>query len=122
VPPDALERATSFEIDVFHTHLQAFLQPQPGAVEKNHDHPHDSVKVLHDASDLVAAEDHRHTNRHPSARHAFDGPHAQDVAIQKQQGAERLILCRALIRRFVASQVRNALISVAPISEGCRFR
>jgi hypothetical protein len=28
----------------------------------------------------------------------------------------------ALTRRFVASQVRMAAISEAPISEGCRFR
>ncbi len=92
------------EIEVFHAQFQTFLQPQPRAVKESDDHPRDTIEVLQDARDLVAAEDDRHTNRHASARHMFNGADidVQHLAIHKQHRAERLILCRgadAPIRR-----------------------
>jgi len=71
-------------------------KPQPRTVKKSEDHPGDTIEALHDARDLVAAEDNRHTSRHASARHVFDRADVdvQHLAIQKQHGAERLILCR----------------------------
>src|SRR3989442_12726069 len=86
----------SFEIDVLHAQVQTFLQPKPGTIKESDDHPRDAIEILHDAGDLVAAEDDGHTNGHASARHVFDGVNVQvqHVAIQKQHCAERLILCR----------------------------
>jgi hypothetical protein len=43
------------QIDVFHAELEAFLQPESGAVEKSDDNPRHSLQVLHDARDLVPA-------------------------------------------------------------------
>ena len=84
----------SFEIDIFHAQLQALLQPQPRAIQASHDQPHDSVEVLHDPRDLVAAQDNRDTNRHASARHVLDPADldVQHVAIHEQHRAERLVL------------------------------
>jgi hypothetical protein len=82
------------QIDVLHAELQAFLQPQPGAVQKGHHHPHDAIEMLHDARDLVAAQDDGYANRHASARHVLDQPDldVEDMAIQEQKRAERLVL------------------------------
>jgi len=82
------------QIDVLHAELQAFLQPQPGAVQEGHHHPHDAIEMLHDARDLVAAQDNRYANRHASARHVLDRPDldVEDMAIQEQKRAERLVL------------------------------
>lgn len=113
-----------FEINVFHAQLQTFLQPQPRAIQESDDDPPDTIEELQDASDLVATEDDRHANRHASARHVFDRADVdvQRVAIQKQHGAERLILCRGTDASIRREPGQNALISAAPISEGCRFR
>ena len=80
-------------IDVLHAELQAFLQPQPGAVQSA-TIIHMTPSMLHDARDLVAAQDDRYANRHASARHVLDRPDldVEDIAIQEQKRAERLIL------------------------------
>jgi hypothetical protein len=50
--------------------------------------------MLHDARDLVAAQDDGYANRHASARHVLDQPDldVEDMAIQEQKRAERLVL------------------------------
>jgi CO dehydrogenase/acetyl-CoA synthase delta subunit len=61
-----------FEIDVFDAQLEALVQSKASAVEERHDDPRDAIKVLHDPRDLITAQHHRYTNRHPSARDVFD--------------------------------------------------
>src|SRR5436309_12240583 len=75
----------SFEIDVLHAQLQTFLQPQPGTIKESDDHPRDAIEILHDAGDLVAAQNARYANRHASAWHVIDGADldAQYGAIQE---------------------------------------
>jgi hypothetical protein len=82
------------QIDVLHAELQTFPQPQPGAVQEGHHNPRDAIEMLHDARDLVAAQDNRYANRHASARHVLDRADLdmEDMAIQEQKRAERLIL------------------------------
>ena len=112
------------QIDVFDAELQAFLQPQSGAVQEGHHNPYDAIEMLHDSGNLFATQDNRYANRHTRAwdvLNRFDLD-VESVAIEEQKCAERLICVEALTRRFVASQVRKAAISEAPISEGCRFR
>ena len=84
----------SFEIDIFDAKLQAFLQPQSGAVQESDDHPRDSLEVLHDARDLLTTQDDRDANGHSGARYVFDRADldVQHVAIQEQHRAERLVL------------------------------
>jgi hypothetical protein len=50
--------------------------------------------MLHDARDLVVTQDDRYANRHASARHVLDRADldVEDVAIEEQKCAERLIL------------------------------
>jgi hypothetical protein len=81
-------------IDVLHAKLQAFVQPQSAAVQEGHHNPRDTMEMLHDARDLVAAQDNRHANRHASARHVLDRADldVEDIAIQEQKRAERLVL------------------------------
>ena len=69
-------------------------KPQPRTVKKSEDHPGDTIEALHDARDLVAAQDNRHANRHASARHVLDRADldVEDIAIQEQKRAERLVL------------------------------
>src|SRR4029453_17573442 len=82
------------QIDVLHAELQAFPQPQPRAVQEGHHHPHDAIEMLHDARNLVAAQDNRYANRHASARHVLDRADldVEDVAKEEKKGAGRLIL------------------------------
>jgi hypothetical protein len=82
------------QIDVFHAELQAFLQPQSGAVQQGNHNPRHAVQMLHDARDLVATQDDRYANRHARAWHVLNRPDldVEDVAIQEQKRAERLVL------------------------------
>ena len=84
------------EVEVLDPKLQTFLQPQPGSVEKRHDHPHRSLDILEDRADLFPAEDDRDPMRHLASRRRFDWTdvNVKDVPVQEQQGAQRLILRR----------------------------
>ena len=75
---------------------EAFLQPQARAVQERHDDPRDPIKLLHDARDLVVAQDDRDADRHARTRYVLDGTdfNAKYVAIQEQERTERLILRR----------------------------
>src|SRR5215510_11758455 len=61
------------QIDVLHAEFQAFLQPQARAVQENHRYPRDAVEMVHDARNLVAAQDNRYANRQASTRNLVDG-------------------------------------------------
>ena len=71
----------SFEIDVLHAQIQTFLQPQSSTIKESDDHPRDAIEILHDAGDLVAAEDDRHTTRQ-TARKQQQAVAARNVAVQ----------------------------------------
>ena len=97
----------SFEIDVLHAQLQTFLQAQPGTIKESDDHPRDAIEILHDAGDLVAAEDDGHTNGHP--HHPVDAGtrvRAADAALPERD------------RRGAAERVGNQL--EATDAESCR--
>jgi hypothetical protein len=47
------------EIDILHSKLQTFLQPQPGSIKKRHDDPDHPFDVLEDLADFLSAEDDR---------------------------------------------------------------
>jgi hypothetical protein len=84
----------SLAIDVLGAELQAFMQPQSGHVQESDDHPRDSIEMLHDARDLLTAQDDGHANGHAGTRYMFDRADldVQHVAIQEQHRAERLVL------------------------------
>ena len=83
------------KIDVLHSKVQAFLQPQPGPVQERHDNPHCSLHVVEDLAHFLEAEDHRDSMRHFGPRHLFDrlNRDAKHLLVQKQQGTKCLILC-----------------------------
>lgn len=65
-------------------------------MEKRNDDPRYAIEVLHDARDLLTAQDDGYANWHASARHILDSPHLnmEYVAIEKQDRAKRLVLRR----------------------------
>ena len=76
--------------------LETLLQPQPRTVEQRHHQPRRARETLHHLAHFVAAEHDRHPLRRPSPRHVLDCTHVhvQDVAVEKQQCTQRLILRR----------------------------
>ena len=84
------------EVEVLDSKLQAFLQPQPGAIEKGHDYPHRPLDMLEDRPDFVPAKYDGDPMRQLGPRHLLDGANldAKHVTIEKQQRAQRLILRR----------------------------
>jgi hypothetical protein len=60
------------KVDVFHSRLEALLQPQPGTIQKRYDHPHRPAYVIENVPNFVAAEDDWHAMRHSGAWHLID--------------------------------------------------
>jgi hypothetical protein len=82
------------KVEVLYSKLQTLLQPQPSPIEKGHDHPHRPLDILEDLADFFSAEYDRDPMRHLGPGHLFDGANVdvKHVTIEKQQGAQRLIL------------------------------
>ena len=60
------------EVDVLHSQLETFLQPQPGPIEQRHDYPYRRLDVFENLADFFPAEDDRDPMRHLRSRHLFN--------------------------------------------------
>jgi len=82
------------KVEVLDSKLQALLQPQPGPIEKGDSHR--PLEVLEDLADFFSAEYDGDPMRQLGPGHLFDCAklYAKHVTIEKQQGAQRLILRR----------------------------
>jgi hypothetical protein len=82
------------EVDVLHAQAAALEHPEPRAIEQVRHQPGRAVKPLEKGPDLVAGEDDGQPLR-PSGTHDVVQPwdlEVQDLPIEKQQGAQRLVL------------------------------
>jgi hypothetical protein len=82
------------EVDVLHAQTTAFQQAQPGAVEQNRHEPRHAVEPLEDGADLVARQ-HDGQMLGPLGPDDVVEPRevdAEHLAIQKEQGAQGLVL------------------------------
>ena len=93
-PPN--DNLVPVEVDVLHSQLETLLQTQTGSIEERHDDPHRAVNVLKDLADLLSTEHDRNPMRHLGPRYLVDRANfdAKHMTIQKQHGAQRLILSR----------------------------
>lgn len=84
------------EVKVLDSKLQTLLQSQPGPIKKSHDHPHRPLDMFEDRADFFSAEYDWDPMRQLGPGHLFDRAnlHVKHVAIEKQYGAQRLILRR----------------------------
>jgi len=84
------------KVEVLDSKLQALLQPQSCPIEKGHDHPHRPLDILEDLADFFSAEYDWDPMRQLRPGHLVDCANldAKHVTIDKQQGAQRLILRR----------------------------
>jgi len=82
------------EVDVFDAEPCAFQQPEASAVQQNGHPPRGAVKPLDDSADFLAGQDDRKALR-ALGSHDIVEPwqvDLEDVSIQKQESAERLVL------------------------------
>jgi hypothetical protein len=60
------------EVEILYSKLQTLLQPQPGPIEKGHDHPHRPLDILEDRADFFSAEYDWDPMRQLGPGHLFD--------------------------------------------------
>src|SRR5947209_490319 len=82
------------EVDVLHSQAGALEQAQPGAVEQTGHEAWRPVQLGDDCANLVASQDNRQVLRSPRPNDVVEPGKLlmQDVAIEKQQRAQRLVL------------------------------
>jgi len=86
----------SGEVDVLGSEPSALEQTETGAIEQERHEPVSAMELAEDGSQLVTGEDYRQADR-------ALGPHdlvepwqilAEDLPVEEEQGAQRLVLCR----------------------------
>jgi hypothetical protein len=90
------------EVEVLHAQLQRLLQSEPRPVKQRDDDARDTRQLIQDGTNLIDTEHYRDPHRAVCMRHVLDssGLKAKDLTIEKQQRAERLVLCRRADLRF----------------------
>ena len=80
----------------FTPQLEALLQAEPGTIEQRRHDPRNASQLVQHVSNLGRAEHDRHLRRHPRPWKQLDHANVQTqyVAIEKQDAAQRLVLCR----------------------------
>ena len=99
---------TTLDVDVLDPQLKGFLQPQPCPLQQRHDEPGSAVETRQDPRHLSSSQDHRQPTRRArphDALHRANFP-GQDGPVEKQHGAERLIL-RGRAHALPHGQVRK---------------
>ena len=76
------------------TRSARLLNSEPSPVQDDDDDPDRARQLLQDAANFIPAQHHRHPDRQARPRHRVEPAEfdAEHVLVQKQQGAERLIL------------------------------
>ncbi len=84
----------TLEIDVLDTQLETLHEAKTSAVEERDHEPGRAVQFGEHGTDLVARQDDRDTNRAPGVDEIVEVPEGafQHVFVQKEQGAECLVL------------------------------
>ena len=84
------------EINVFDAHREAFEQPQAAAVKKLGDEAVSWLEMVEDEEDLAARQDRGQVLWAARALEALELVHrqAEDAAVEKDDGAQRLVLGR----------------------------
>jgi hypothetical protein len=83
------------EVDVLHSQVKTLAEAQPGSVQQGPDDPHHPAQLLKDRADLVPAQHHWKPLRRPRPDHRRNRTQilTEHVTVEKEDGAERLILC-----------------------------
>jgi hypothetical protein len=82
------------EVDVLDSEPATLQEAQPGTVEERRHQPRDSPHPRQDRLDLLKGQDQRQANGPLRPDHAVETGDltTQDLAVQEQQGTERLVL------------------------------
>ena len=71
------------EVEVLHAQLEAFLDPEPGAIQQHEDEPDLAGHVLQDRADFLAAQHNRHAAWYSRPRNVLDSAdvHPEHVSV-----------------------------------------
>jgi hypothetical protein len=100
------------EVEVFHSKPQCLHEAQTASIQKLRDQMKLSFEVIEESLHIGARQNNGHSNRHPSAHDVFYPRklNLENVAVQKQDRGERLVLgrcCDAAFDRQVRKELRD---------------
>jgi len=110
------------EVEVLDSQAAAFEQSQPRAIQEGGREAARAVQYGDDRADLITGQDDGEAFRAPDPDDVVEPGQVlvQDVAVEEEERAERLVLVEAATLPWTARELRNRVTSGAPISAGWR--